>query len=106
MTQALQRGVLSRQECFTAAIDKLHFEEDAAEFEAAIHYLDELSVLFHYPSILPDVIFADPQVLLDKVTELVLAFFQISKATAKSDSWRRFYEFALVSLDFLSQKDF
>ena len=33
--------------------------------------------------ILPDVIFADPQVLLDKVTELVLAFFQISKVTAK-----------------------
>ena len=101
MTQALQRGVLSRQECFTAAIDKLHFEEDAAEFEAAIHYLDDLSVLFNYPSILPDVVFADPQVLLDKV-----AFFKISKVTAKGDSWCKFYEFALVTVEFLSQKDF
>ena len=108
MAQALKRGVLSRQDCFAAAMKKLHFEEDAGEFDAAIHYLDELSVLLYYPRILPDVVFADPQVVLDKVTELVIASFErnVSKSKGHSDSWRKFYEFALVTVKFLSQSDF
>ena len=105
MAKALQRGVLSRHECFTTAVDKLHFEKDAAEFDAAIQYLDELSVLLHYPNILPGVVFADPQVLLDKVTELVIA--QIGfKSKALSEDWRNFYEYALVTVKFLSQDVF
>ena len=101
------RDSLSRQECFTTAVDKLHFEEDAAEFDAAIQYLDELSVLLHYPSILPGVVFADPLVLLDKVTELVLAQMSIvSKSKAWSDDWRKFCKFALITVEFLSQEDF
>ena len=106
MALALKQGVISRQVCFDAAIEKLHFEDDAAEFDAAIQYLDELSVLFHYPHILPEVIFADPQVIIDKVTELVIASFQGCNVTGKGDDWRKFYEFALVTLEFLSQKEF
>ena len=108
MAEALDQGVLSRQDCFTAAMKKLHFEEDAGEFDAAIHYLDELSVLLYYPRILPSVVFADPQVVLDKVTELVIASFErnASKCKGHSDSWRKFYEFALVTVEFLSQSDF
>ena len=107
MTKALQRGILSRQECFTTAVDNLHFEEDAAEFDAAIHYLDELSVLLYYPNILPGVVFADPQVLLDKVTELVIAQMSITcKSKACRDDWCKFYKFALITAEFLSQKDF
>ena len=106
MAQALKQGVLSRQDCFNAAVKKLHFEDDAAEFDAAIQYLDDLSVLFYYPHILPEVIFADPQVILDKVTELVLASFQRCGVTAKGEEWRKFYEFALVTLEFLSQEEF
>ena len=105
MSQALNQGVLSRQDYFTAAINKLHFQQDTAEFDAAIHYLDELSVLFYYPRILPDVIFADPQVILDKVTELVIASFE-RKSKGHSDSWRKFYEFAVVTVDFLTQSEF
>ena len=106
MAQLLKRGVLSREECFDAAVDKLHFEEDAAQFDAAIQYLDDLSVLFHYPHTLPGVIFADPQVLLDKVTELVIAAFQRNNVKCKQDDWRMFYEFALVTAEFLSQPEF
>ena len=106
MAQALKQGVISRQVCFEAAIKKLHFEDDAAEFDAAIQYLDELSVLFHYPHILPEVIFANPQVIIDKVTELVIASFQGCNVAGKGDDWRKFYEFALVTLEFLSQKEF
>ena len=106
MAQALKQGVISRQVCFDAAVEKLHFEDDAAEFDAAIQYLDELSVLFCYPHILPEVIFADPQVIIDKVTELVIASFQGCIVAGKGNDWRKFYEFALVTLEFLSQKEF
>ena len=109
MSQALQQGVLSRKECFSTAIEKLHFEEDAAEFDAAIHHLNDLSVIQYYPDILPEVIFADPQVLLDKVTELVFTSFRMSVASstvALNDEWCKFYEFALVTAKFLSQEDF
>ena len=106
MAQALKQGVISRHVCFDAAVEKLHFEDDAAEFDAAIQYLDDLSVLFHYPHILPEVIFADPQVIIDKVTELVIASFQGCHVTGKGNNWRKFYEFALVTREFLSQKEF
>ena len=109
MTNALQRGVLSREECFTTAMDKLHFEDDAAEFDAAIQYLHNLSVLFYYQGILPDIVFADPQVIYDKVSELVLAHHRMNtdpEAQASTDDWRKFYEFALVTAEFLSQKEF
>ena len=105
MVQACGRGVLSVEECFSAAAAKLHFE-DHAEFDAAVQYLDDLSVLFHYPKILSNVIFADLQILLDKVTELVLAFLQKKDGMARGDDWRKFYEFALVTAEFLSQKEF
>ena len=106
MAQALEQGVISRQVCFNAAVEKLHFEYDAAEFDAAIQYLDELSVLFYYPHILPEVVFANPQVILDKVTELVVASFQTCDVAGRGDDWRKFYAFALVTLEFLSQKEF
>ena len=105
MVQARGRGVLSVEECFSAAAAKLHFE-DHAEFDAAVQYLDDLSVLFHYPKILSNVIFADLQILLDKVTEIVLAFLQKKDNVARGDDWRKFYEFALVTAEFLSQKEF
>ena len=105
MAQALKQGVISRQVCFDAAVEKLHFKDDAAEFDAAIQYLDELSVLFYFPHILPEVIFADPQVIIDMVTELVIASLGCNVA-GKGNDWRKFYEFALVTLEFLSQKEF
>ena len=42
-------------------------------------YLDQVSAIMHYPLILPDVVFADPQVLLDNVSELE----RIQKETEK-----------------------
>ena len=107
LTQALKRGVLSKEDCITAAIEKLHFEEDAVD--AALQYLDQVSAILYYPKILPDVVFADPQVLLDKVSELVFKSVEIdklSKEQALTGDWINFYEFALVTVDFLSQEVF
>ena len=104
MMETLKRGVLSREECFTAAHEKLYFCE--SEFDAAIRYLNELSVLFYYPRILPEVIFADLQVLLDKLLELFIAHYQRNNVKGKTDDWLKFYDFALVTVEFLSQEEF
>ena len=107
MTQALKRGVLSKEDCITAAIEKLHFEEDAVD--AALQYLDQVSVILYYPKILPNVVFADPQVLLDKVSELVFKSAEIekfSKEQALTGDWIKFHEFGLVTIKFLSREVF
>ena len=107
MTQALKRGVLSKEDCITAAIEKLHFEEDAVD--AALQYLDQVSAILYYPKILPNVVFADPQALLDKVSELVFKSAEIkkfSKEQALTGDWIKFHEFGLVTIKFLSQEIF
>ena len=107
MTQGLERGVLSKEDCITAAIEKLHFEEDAVD--AALQYLDQVSAILYYPKILPNVVFANPQVLLDKVSELVFKSAEIeklSKEQALTGDWIKFHEFGLVTNKFLSREVF
>ena len=109
MTQALKRGVLSKEDCFTAATEKLHFEEDAVD--DALQYLDQVSVILYYPQILPNVVFADPWVLLDKVSELVYncksaEIKMLSREQALSSEWIKFHEFGLVTIKVLSQEIF
>ena len=105
MARAHQRGVLSKDECITAAIEKLHFEEAAVE--TALQYLRKLSVLFYFPEILPEVVFADPQVIIDKVSELVFKSAEtdeLSKSHALSGEWKIFHEWGLVTVKFLSKE--
>ena len=105
MMETLKRGVLSKEECFTEAHDRLYFS-DSSEFDAALCYLNQLSVLFYYPHILPGVIFADLQVLLDKLFKLFVAHYQRSNVKGKTGDWLKFYDFALVTVEFLSQEEF
>ena len=105
MTEALQRGVLSVDDCITAAVEKLHFEEYAVE--SALQYLYQLSVLFYYPEILPNVVFVKPQVIIDKISELVFKSAEIEKLSeehALSGEWKEFHEWALVTIKFLSKE--
>ena len=105
MAQAYQRGVLSKDECITAAIEKLHFEEAAVE--AALQYLEKLSVLFYFPEILPEIVFADSQVIIDKVSELVFKSAEtdgLSKSHALSGEWKDFHKWGLVTVKFLSEE--
>ena len=105
MARAHQRGVLSKDECIFAAIEKLHFEEAAVE--AALQYLEQLSVLFYFPEILPEVVFANPQVIIDKVSELVFKSAEtdgLSKSRALSGEWKDFHEWGLVTVKFLSKE--
>ena len=61
----------SKIECLEVA-HGLHLDESTVE--AALIYLDELSLIFYYPEILPNLVFTNPQVLLDKVSELVKVY--------------------------------
>ena len=108
ITQQLQRGILSMNECLEVARG-LHLDESA--LEAALIYLDELSLIFYYPDILPDVVFTNPQVLLDKLSELVKVHHDIIKrspdhADTCSEAWQEFFNHALITTEFLSQEIF
>ena len=109
LAKALDRDVLSRDECFRAA-ESLHFEDESA-LDDALKYLDQLNLIFYYPDILPGVVFASAQVLLDKVTELVVAVHELQDGTSATSSlpgvkWQRFCDHALVSAQFLAQEEF
>ena len=102
ITQRLERGVLSRSECLEVA-RRLHL--DVSALDAALIYLDELSLIFYYPDILPEVVFTDPQVLLDKISELVKVHHDKCVRYTGED-WQKFFCHALVTVEFLQQEIF
>lgn len=100
---ALGRGVLSFSECLEAATE-LHFDKHT--LDAALQFLDEIAVLFFFPEVLEGVIFTNPQVLLDKVTELVEKIHSLRKCDGSgpcpfSGEWQAFRDHALFTLEFL-----
>ena len=104
----LGRGVLSIEECLQVA-RKLHFDEHT--LDAALQFLDEnLSVVFYFPEILESVVFTDPQVLLDKVTELVETVYCLRNKDSSfrlfSASWQIFRDHGRFSLEFLTNDRF
>ena len=68
LAKELGRGVLSRAECLEMA-RLLNIKEES--FSAALVYFDELNIIKYSPDVLPDVVFIDSQIPLDKVSELV-----------------------------------
>ena len=103
----LGRGVVSKAEGLAVA-RRFHFTDES--FEEALKYLHSLNILFYYKDVLPDVIFCDPQVLLDKVTELVEHSYRLQTAAcrqiATEGKLRKFRDQGIVTLEFLSKKEF
>ena len=62
------KAILSKEECFKEAT-KFHFTRES--FEDALQYLRGHKLIMHYSKVLPEVVFIDAQVILDKITELV-----------------------------------
>ena len=54
---------------------------------AALEFLDELSVLFYFPEVLEGVVFVNPQVLLDKATELVEMLYKLQVKEKSEGKW-------------------
>ena len=66
--KASKGGVISRTECLGIAAA---LGINAEALTAALEYFDDLNIFLYFPSVLPEVVFSDPQVPLNKVTELV-----------------------------------
>ena len=65
-----QRAILSIDECLEeAAAYVYHFTRKS--LDDVLQYLHSLKLIMYYKDILPDIVFIDAQVLLDKITELV-----------------------------------
>eukprot|EP00731_Ephydatia_muelleri_P013289 Em0007g599a len=59
--------VLSLHECSQVAF-RLHMEDDT---KAALQFFSDLNVILYYPSILPNVVFTNPQCILDIISEII-----------------------------------
>ena len=67
--------VLSLEKCIEIS-EALNFPPD--DVIPALTFLSNYNLILYYASILPNVVFATPQVLLDKVTELTECVYQLS----------------------------
>ena len=99
----LDRRVLSREECLEVA-HRLNFHEDA--LTAALEFFHKHHIFHYYPHILPDVVFCDTQVLLDKVTELVehASFLRDSSSPVSlPGNWLDFKDRGIITLEFIKE---
>ena len=103
----LDRRVLSRNECLSTA-GSFGFTEK--EFDAAMTYFDHLNICLYYPNILPDVVFSDPQVPLDKASELVQHSYRLregreSQGTQETleTKWLKFRDQGIIRPEFLEK---
>ena len=109
LAKVLGRGVLSRAECLEMA-RLLHIREDS--FFAALEFFDELNVIKYSPDVLPDVVFVESQIPLDKVSELVSRRFLLRQPESTERSlpiegeWRHFRDKGIVSKACLSSECF
>ena len=104
----LGRKILSKNECLEAA-QQLNCHEQA--LTAALKFFHEQHLFHYFPEVLPEVVFCSPQVLLDKLTELVKDAYVMREAVIKPSQMpattvgkhRQFRDKGVVTLEFLEQ---
>ena len=105
----MKRGILSKSECIALA-QQLGFDPSA--LDAALDYFNDMCIVHYYPHILPDTVFVDPQVPLDKVSELTEYAVSLRDVTcphstsAKAAKWLKFSDRGIVTIDMLESKEF
>ena len=97
-------GILSLVECEGCA-KRLHIEGDA--FSAALRHLVHHNVFLHYPEVLPQTVFCNPQVVLTRVSEIVeyhhkLLYSPAEGVAAKGDLIK-FRDHGLLSVELLNK---
>ena len=99
----LGKKVLSRDQCRQVA-ESMEIEEESCE--ECLVFFDGLNVLFYFPDILPHLVFLDPQMLLDKVSELVEESYRMSQGEelkATPGDRIKLREYGQVTEKFLSE---
>ena len=106
VSEGLGKKVLSREQCGKVA-ESIRIDEGSCE--EGLNFFNRLNMLFYFPHILADLVFIDPQVVLDKVTELVEESYRMSQG--KKDQPLRplhgdslkFRDYGQVTVKFLTQ---
>ena len=94
-TQELKRNVLSKQECLDIA-KSLHIDNKSCE--EALIFFNALNLLFYWPEILPDLVFVETKVILDKVSELVKKCYEMKENPSPTGGeWHAFLDYAKVT---------
>ena len=100
LAKSLKRRLLSKKLCASIA-STLGFTKKS--FEAALRFFDELNVI-KYSDALPEVIFVDSQLPLDKISELVQHSYLLKHCEVSSPlegDWKRFCDEGVLNLTFL-----
>ena len=100
LAKKLRKRVLSREQCVKIA-NTLGFSETS--FNAALRFFNELNII-KYSDALPEVVFADSQVPLDNVSDLVQEGYLLrhgSGSCTRSGNWERFCYEGVVTLEFM-----
>ena len=102
----LSRGVLRKRECFMLAI-RFGFENE--DLEAALDFFNEVCIAHYYRSILPDTVFVNAQIPLDKISELTEYAILLRNADTKGaidGEWKRMADEGVIKLEFLKLDHF
>ena len=100
----LRRGIVSLDQCRECA-HLLSIDDDG--LNAALGYFDNVNIFLYKPSLLPNVIFCDPQVPLDKVTELVAYSYELRHTSVTADGkWLRFLNEGVITMEMLYSEKF
>ena len=108
VSEGLGKKVLSREQCGRVA-ESIRIDEGSCE--EALNFFNRLNMLFYFPDILADLVFIDPQIVLDKVTELVEESYRMSQKKKKQPlcpiqgDKLKFRDYGQVTEKFLSKFD-
>ena len=103
------REVLSKEECIHVA-NALLFNEE--QLDAALKFFDKLNLFLYKKDVLPNVVFTNAQVPLDKLSELVEERYHLKAAEAdpkkgtgraRTGDWRMFRDNGILTLKFLAE---
>ena len=101
------KKILHWKECLEVA-RLLHLSRKA--LDAALDHLASFGVIHYYPHLLPDVVFVDPQFILDMISEVVKFHYKLRhdqhSRTAREGERRKFINEACITLDLLREEQF
>ena len=105
ISDRLNRQVLSQEEYWKIA-KELNIDDESCN--GALEFFHNLNTIFYFPKALPDVVFLEPQILLNLLSELVAKKYQAHHsssvlATKPKEYDFQFHDFAQVTEELLNE---
>ena len=105
LAREYRKRLLHWKECLQIA-RLLHLSEK--DLDAVLDHLASFGVIHYYWRLLPDIVFVDPQLLLEKISELVKHHYKLRhtvdpKTAAIGGEWREFRNEGCITLELLKK---